>query len=263
MNKKGDVLTIVYLFGYRTTIALADVAAGGEATVERILMERESCSRPRFSKLCMSKHFSQNVYICHRNTYDVNGKPTNWTHLTFPFFVICDTSLVSTVLMELSSDEETWGSLRIDISSKKQIPEKRHAESIPRAAKKANIEANNLQEVKKPVVATSDMSSGIDKRNSSKSLKSKSSKAVNGGPLNPLPDKSNVKADNGGNLADKTIASSLPSNGVQGLCSKLKNSAEASATSTPICSPKSVKVKEIKHSERIVQAAIARYKPCK
>jgi hypothetical protein len=172
-------------------------------------------------------------------------------------------------LMELSSDEETWGSLRIDNnSSKKLIPEKRPSEPTPRATKKANREPSHSNIIES---VSTESSKASNKRNLSGIVKK--SKESNGAPLNPLTandivtDSNNVSHDRSdiAGRADKTIASTLPSNGLQGISSKLKNSHDGSSPSaaTPVGSPKSVKVKEIKHSERVVQASIARYKPCK
>ncbi|GAB5593563.1 Nucleosomal histone H3-Lys79 methylase [Umbelopsis nana] len=168
--------------------------------------------------------------------------------------------------MELSSDEETWSSLRIDNSGKKQIPEKRHAESIDNPSKRANIEPTARKVDQSTATATAALPDGIDDRNPPEPLTSARSEATHGEAVTPLAEASTAITQNGDKKdqveqqTDKSVAASLPSNGVQGLCSKLKNSHE-STSSTPVCSPKSVKVKEIKHSERIVQAAITRYKP--
>jgi hypothetical protein len=155
--------------------------------------------------------------------------------------------------MEVSSDEETWGSLRFDSGSKKQIPEKRPNEGVLKSAKKPNIET------------TPQPHHAVSKDESAKSDQAESDNATLRSSSTTKSEKIDEKL-NGKNVteADKSIASTLPSNGVQGLTSKLKTNLEtASSSSTPVASPKSVKVKEIKHSERVVQASINRYKPCK
>lgn len=153
--------------------------------------------------------------------------------------------------MEVSSDEETWGSLRFDSVPKKQIPEKRPNESVLKSAKKPNIKTTaqpnplSIEGSTKSKPAESDHI----RQKPSNTTKPERAEKVNG--------KSSAEAD-------KSIASTLPSNGVQGLTSKLKTNLEtASSSSTPVASPKSVKVKEIKHSEKVVQVSINRYKPCK
>jgi hypothetical protein len=171
--------------------------------------------------------------------------------------------------MELSSDEETWSSLRFDInSSKKQLSEKRPGEPILRPTKKANTEPSHSNGIES---SSRESSNGSKEQNLSGLAKQ--SKEASGLALNPLA--TNDKVNNTNHVsnqpaditerADKTIASTLPSNGLQGISSKLKNNLDSSSPSaaTPVGSPKSVKVKEIKHSERVVQASIARYKPCK
>ncbi|CAM0136810.1 Nucleosomal histone H3-Lys79 methylase [Umbelopsis sp. WA50703] len=153
--------------------------------------------------------------------------------------------------MEVSSDEETWGSLRFDSGSKKQIPEKRPNEGVLKSAKKLNIET------------TPQPHHAVSKDESAKSDQAESDNATLRSSSTTKSEKIDEKL-NGKNVteADKSIASTLPSNGVQGLTSKLKTNLEtASSSSTPVASPKSVKVKEIKHSERVVQASINRYKP--
>ena len=171
--------------------------------------------------------------------------------------------------MELSSDEETWCSLRIDnSSSKKQLSEKRPGEPLPRPTKKANTEpshSNNIEPSRR------ESSNGSKEQKVSEPVKqSKEAKGVasNALPVNGKVDNSNHVSNQPADITertDRTIASTLPSNGLQGISSKLKNNLDSSSPSaaTPVGSPKTVKVKEIKHSERVVQASIARYKPCK
>lgn len=175
----------------------------------------------------------------------------------------------STRHMELSSDEETWCSLRIDNgSSKKQLSEKRPGEPLTRPTKKANTEPSHSNNIEPSHRESSN--DGKEQKVPEALKQSKETKAV---ALNALPATGKVgNSDHVSNLpaditerADKSIASTLPSNGLQGISSKLKNNLDSSNSSaaTPVGSPKTVKVKEIKHSERVVQASIARYKPCK